>query len=108
MTPDLLQGAQSNPASLIEYSAHSPGRHLIRELSLTFSRYQEAITTLQLKQQMKDQLSRTAPEVLASAPPMRTLKDMIVVPTFQKSLTDLVAVTPDTNWERNLLLEYVS
>ncbi|KAJ3021343.1 hypothetical protein HKX48_008738 [Thoreauomyces humboldtii] len=33
--------------------------------------------------------------------------DLLVIPTFQQSVFDLVSVTNETQWERDLLLDYI-
>ncbi|KAJ3172887.1 hypothetical protein HDU87_007723 [Geranomyces variabilis] len=66
--------------SVIQYSIHKPGRHLLRELELIF------------------------PQAKANS----VLPSLLVIPLFQQSVYDLVAVSPETNWERDLLLEYIN
>ncbi|KAJ3298088.1 hypothetical protein HK104_011201, partial [Borealophlyctis nickersoniae] len=68
----------------IQYSIHTAGRHMARELPYVFPDLQHA----------------------AGKTGRRVLDDVLVIPTFQKSNFDLVAVTPETNWERDLLLEF--
>ncbi|TPX64821.1 hypothetical protein SpCBS45565_g05595 [Spizellomyces sp. 'palustris'] len=63
-----------------QYSIHKPSRHLLRDLALIFPNLK----------------TRSA-----------GLEDLVIVPTFQKTVHDLVAVSGETNWERDLLLEYV-
>ncbi|TPX60513.1 hypothetical protein PhCBS80983_g01696 [Powellomyces hirtus] len=65
--------------STFQYSVHKPGRHLLRELALVL------------------------PEAKANS----ALPELLVIPVFQRSVYDLIAVSPETNWERDLLLEYV-
>ncbi|KAI8924180.1 hypothetical protein BC831DRAFT_513577 [Entophlyctis helioformis] len=73
--------------STLQYSVHTPGRHLAREVALVFPGL--------VKPRADDRL-----------PIVGHLKDLLIIPTFQESLFDLVAVTAETNWERNILLEY--
>ncbi|KAI8850284.1 hypothetical protein BC829DRAFT_442314 [Chytridium lagenaria] len=65
------------PSLTLSLSIHTPGRHLKRDLTHVFTHYTH------------------------STP----FSHILVVPTFWKSVTDLIAVTPDSNWERNWLLE---
>ena len=65
-------------ATSLQYSIHTPGRHMLRELALVFPHLS------------KDEKER-----------------LLVVPTFQKSLHDLVAATSETDAERNHLLDNV-
>ncbi|KAI9207460.1 uncharacterized protein BJ171DRAFT_578579 [Polychytrium aggregatum] len=66
-------------STTMQVSVHTPGRHLKKELALVF------------------------PELKNS----KHLDQLLVIPTFQLSRHDLVAVTPETNLERNILLDYI-
>ncbi|KAL2912480.1 hypothetical protein HK105_208052 [Polyrhizophydium stewartii] len=87
-------GAEAAPPGIdvfhrttLQYSVHTPGRHLAREIALVFPGL----------------VKRRAGEMETLK---GELKDLLVVPTFQESVYDLVGITPATNWERDVLLEY--
>ncbi|KAI9356975.1 hypothetical protein DFJ73DRAFT_821665 [Zopfochytrium polystomum] len=90
MRMELYEDACRCPKTTLEASAHSAGRHLSRELALVFSHYDEVCR------------ARSWGPALGRS----LLKDALIVPTMQRTVTDIMAVNPDTNWERNLLLEY--
>ncbi|KAJ3122828.1 hypothetical protein HK098_002442 [Nowakowskiella sp. JEL0407] len=69
--------------TLLQYSIHTPGRSLLRELSdifcnVEFEKYGDKKTFM---------------------------NQLLIMPIFQKSAYDLVAITPETNRERDRLLE---
>ncbi|KAJ3192869.1 hypothetical protein HK101_005816 [Irineochytrium annulatum] len=113
-------------STTIEVSVHNPGRHLRRELAMVFSHLAESQREWDCeaavvggaraageeagkRQRVSGPDGCEGEDVTGSAEGQhreRGIKDVLVIPTFQQSSHDLVAVTPDTNWERNLLLEY--
>ncbi|KAI8820428.1 uncharacterized protein EV422DRAFT_530854 [Fimicolochytrium jonesii] len=80
-----------NHTSQLQYSIHKPGRHLRRELALV----------------LPDALDKSAGGGTPFPTAAQLRPDLLVIPLFQQSAHELVAVTPETNWERDLLLDYV-
>ncbi|KAJ3203545.1 hypothetical protein HDU67_010140 [Dinochytrium kinnereticum] len=87
MNPQLITAFQTSGKVEMEVSVHRPGRHLRRELGLVFMHYGEDARRC------------------SGVGEVRGFEEVVVLTTFQRAQTDLVAVTGDSNWERNLLLE---
>jgi hypothetical protein len=83
----------SNPhlshPSLLQISIHAPSTSFLKELYLVFPE----LKTIEKKSDWRS-CSNENPEQL------------FVLPTFQKTFYDLVANTPQTQWERNLCYHY--
>eukprot|EP00842_Homolaphlyctis_polyrhiza_P002893 jgi/Hompol1/3604/HPOL_006674-RA len=74
----------------LQFSIHSPGRHLSREIALVFPCL------------VSQHIHSTTPAL----PQAGAISDLLVIPTFQESMYNLVGITPESNWERDILLEY--
>ena len=80
---------QSIHTTRLQYSLHRPGRHLMREIALVFPGLASGNVDDDLQGLKGD------------------FKDLIIITTFQQAVQDLIGITPETNWERIMLLEYV-
>ncbi|KAI8620965.1 hypothetical protein BC830DRAFT_380064 [Chytriomyces sp. MP71] len=118
--------------SLLQVSAHRPGRALLRELKFVFPHYVEhclahnftaahapaSNPVVAFPGSVSDAVSSTAlnrPNVAALLEATRTRRapadfadNLLVVKTFQRSQSDLMVVSEASNAERNLLLECFS
>ncbi|KAJ1548487.1 hypothetical protein HK405_003005 [Cladochytrium tenue] len=79
------------PTTQIEYAVYSAGRYIAKELELVFTHY----------------ASFCSDRGLSGAADRTLARDALVVPALQRTQTNIMVVNSDTNWERNLLLEFV-
>jgi hypothetical protein len=100
---DPITQSQKQPDYItFQYSIHKPDTHFKRDLALIFRHYEEYC--------LKENLSGWSSTNSRGDPvtSRQTLDDMIIVPTFQKSIYDLGVISKESNWERDVLLEQVS
>ncbi|KAJ3349962.1 hypothetical protein HDU83_000171 [Entophlyctis luteolus] len=112
--------------SLFQISAHKPDRHLVRELELVFSRYNEYCLKCGLTAVHPSFVDFDGADILAptshSRPNVSRLlhnkefrrapapfsEAVIIVQTFQRAMSDLMVVDEASNAERDRLLECFS
>ncbi|KAJ3072435.1 hypothetical protein HDU98_003603 [Podochytrium sp. JEL0797] len=120
--PALVVGASTHSVtfnggtvSTFQVSAHSPGRHLFKELCFVFSHYGEHCLAAGLDANNDNTNTNNDPSrpnvarlLKRKAAPVMNERTLLVVQTFQRSASDLMVVTDESNTERNLLLECFS